>query len=510
MKNMFRALLLLAFYWATAATAGDWITDEKSECKAWNKYPAPNETISWSGACLNGFASGDGTLKFFANGIAGSETTCRFVNGKCEGKGITVSAKGTRYEGDFVNDERTGRGVFVWSDGGRYEGDFVNGRMTGKGISIAAKGNRYEGDFVDNQRHGKGLFTWTDGSRYTGDWVNGKMSGYGEMRFKDGSSKRGVWVDDKLDKPCTSDSACTELKTEFAMPLVNCKVNDVDLNKEYRGECVNGLAHGKGRAKGRDIYVGDFKNGNKHGQGKYSWASGDSFEGSYVDDKKTYGKFVFKSGTSYTGDFLGTDFNGYGVRTYSCNCSFWSCNTCTDQGWWQADKLTRSCNSRESCIKLNELEPVIRKAERELRCEDAKKSNQALEALNAGIFYFDSCVKERKFNTVLKGSDPQAMYLAAGRYESDGERSRAKTIYRELVDRFAKNPLAIKATDRLTRLADVESVESSNSNAAYQVQSANDQSREAAYKQCMNNYSACLSRCDHKSSCTSGCSLCSR
>lgn len=193
-----------------------------------------------------------------------------------------------------------------------------------------------------------------------------------------------------------------------------------------------------------------------------------------------------------------------------------SCSTCTDRGWWQDDKFVRGCDSKDACEKLLKLEPLILKAKNEFRCEDAKKLNQELEAVNAGIFYFDSCVSERKFNNLVKSKDPQEMYLAAGRYESDGERSRAKTIYRQIVDQFSKNPIAIKAADRLMRLADVEAVESSNQNAAYRAESAHNQSREASYQQCMNNLNACYNSCDRlrdsssRSNCKSGCAMCSR
>ena len=85
-----------------------------------------------------------------------------------------------------------------------------------------------------------------------------------------------------------------------------------------------------------------------------------------------------------------------------------------------------------------------------------------------------------------------------------------------IVDKFETSPIALKAADRLTRLADVEAVETSNSNAAYQVQRSQDEARKSNYQQCMNEYSACQSRCDSlgssssRSSCRSGCVLCNR
>lgn len=618
---LFSALAVVS----SAACAGDWTADPATGCTAWNPNPQPGETITWSGACVDGKASGEGTLTYVQNGSPVETVSCsafvegrcsgkqkitfangttnegetvngswqgklvvtkpngdryewQFVDGKIQKKGVYASADGHRYEGDFDGIKRSGKGVYVWPNGDRYEGDFVDNKRTGKGILTRSNGNRYEGDFVDGNWSGKGVLTWADGSRYEGDWLKGdrtgrgtfvwpsggryegdfvegkfngkgtrtwpngdryegdwvkdnrtgkgiywwpdgtrydgefvdnKKQGYGEEKPQNGAAKRGIWVASKLERPCTSDNACAEMKAEFAMPIANCKVNDVDINQEYRGECRNGLAHGKGRAKGRDVYFGEFKDGNAHGQGTYTWASGSSYEGSWVNGERVHGKYKDRDGT-YEGDYLNNKHHGFGVYKYSCSCSFWSCNTCTDKGWWQNGKLARSCDSKDACEKLNRLEPQIRKAEKEFRCEEAKKLNQELEAVNASVFSFDSCVGERRFNALLRSNDPQEMYLAAGRYESDGDRSRAKTIYRQIVDRFAKNPIAIKATDRLTRLADVESVESVGAANRDAVNSVNRRNAE----QCQNNRTACFSGCQvykdysQRSSCQNGCPLC--
>lgn len=671
-KALFVACCIVLSCTASLALAGEWTADPATGCQAWNQNPQPNETISWSGACVDGKASGEGTLKYIQNNSATQAITCSFIEGKCvgkvnivfpngaryegsivdgnwsgksifisangiryegdyangawhgkgvlswpdgeryegdfangkrsgkgtytfadggryegdllgnsfhgkgtrtftsgakytgdyiegkqtgkgayvwpngnrwegnlvnskfQGKGVFQWANGDRYEGDFVDDKRTGAGLIIWASGTRYEGGFLDGKPTGKGTKIWADGGRYEGDWKDGNRDGKGVQTWPNGHRYEGDWladkltgqgnyswpngtryagywVDSKFQGYGERKQSNGRTERGLWTQDKLTISCDSDASCSDMKEEFSTPVSNCKVNDVDINKEYRGECRNGLAHGKGRAKGRDTYVGEFKDGNTHGQGTYNWATGDSYTGTWVNGERTHGKYKDKNGT-YEGDFFNKNYSGFGLYKYSCNCSFWSCDTCTDRGWWQNGTLARSCDSKEACEKLNRLEPQIRKAEKESRCEDAKKLNQELEAINAGVFYYDSCVSDRKFNAMQRSNDPQEMYLAAGRYETDGERSRAKTIYRQIVDRFSKNPIAIKATDRLTRLTDVEAVESVGAANREAVYSANRRNAE----QCENNRSACYSGCQvykdysQRSSCQNGCPICAK
>lgn len=97
------------------AYCGEWITDPTVDCKVWNPYPEPDETISYNGKCKGGIANGKGTLIWKKNG----ETT-------------------SIYEGHFVNGRRHGEGKVIWKGGlasgdDWYVGDFLNGSITGFG-----------------------------------------------------------------------------------------------------------------------------------------------------------------------------------------------------------------------------------------------------------------------------------------------------------------------------------------------------------------------------------------
>ena len=51
-------------------------------------------------------------------------------------------------------------------------------------------------------------------------------------------------------------------------------------------------------------YEGNYKNGNKHGQGKATWVSGSSYSGEYRDDKRNgKGIFTYADGRIYEGIF---------------------------------------------------------------------------------------------------------------------------------------------------------------------------------------------------------------
>src|SRR5512135_3288025 len=65
----------------------DWIADAKNGCKVWNLYPQPNESITWSGDCRNGFAQGHGVLQWIEDGKPGTKVEADYRDGRKEGRG---------------------------------------------------------------------------------------------------------------------------------------------------------------------------------------------------------------------------------------------------------------------------------------------------------------------------------------------------------------------------------------------------------------------------------------
>ena len=115
-------------------------------------------------------------------------------------------------------------------DKGVYVGEGKDGKRHGQGSVTYSNGKKYVGEFKNGKKHGQGTQTWSNGKKYVGEFKNGKRNGQGTMTYSDG--------------------------------------------RKYVGGVKNGRWHGKGVSTALDgqrwytLYDGEWKKGNKHGQGK--------------------------------------------------------------------------------------------------------------------------------------------------------------------------------------------------------------------------------------------------
>jgi hypothetical protein len=104
------AVVFVSVVLAEAAPAADpappgWITAKNRACKIWNPEPQPNESVTWSGGCKNGFASGKGILKWTENGKPDAEFEGVYANGKRNGPGVLITPDGKRIDGTWSDDQ---------------------------------------------------------------------------------------------------------------------------------------------------------------------------------------------------------------------------------------------------------------------------------------------------------------------------------------------------------------------------------------------------------------------
>ena len=101
----------------------------------------------------------------------------------------------------------------------------------------------------------------------------------------------------------------------------NCIGKVSFLNAEYVGEFKNGQAHGNGIATHKDggEYVGEFKNEQADGYGTQTYPNGDKYVGGWKDaEYYGYGTYTWaSSGDKYEGEWKDNKEHGQGTYTYA-------------------------------------------------------------------------------------------------------------------------------------------------------------------------------------------------
>ena len=186
-------LLACALYSIAARGVDDGFISDQNQCLARNNAPLPNETITWTGGCKDGYEDGDGVQQWYTNGELGSRYEGHMAKGVPDGFGKSVHRDGQTYEGEFRNGRLHGRGIMTSAGGTRIEGQWRNGVLEGTAVIVTRGGDRYEGETRNYLPNGKGVATWANGEHYEGDWVNGNMEGQGVATSPDGSRYEGEW-----------------------------------------------------------------------------------------------------------------------------------------------------------------------------------------------------------------------------------------------------------------------------------------------------------------------------
>ena len=84
------------------------------------------------------------------------------------------------------------------------------------------------------------------------------------------------------------------------------------------GDCENGYGNYvySGEFRG-DRYVGEFKDGKRHGQGTYTFTDGQKYVGECRYDMwEGVGTFTYPNGSKYVGQFKNSQRHGYGSYTF--------------------------------------------------------------------------------------------------------------------------------------------------------------------------------------------------
>ena len=151
----------------------NWIVAENRACQIYKPNLKSGDAVTWSGACVDGKASGEG--RFTWRGNHGENVyQGEFHEGRLHGRGVYRWAVGACYDGELRDGRQHGRGTHTWPGGGRYQGEWRDGKRHGQGTYIGASGARYEGQWRNDKRHGRGSYTWGDGDAMTCEWRDGE------------------------------------------------------------------------------------------------------------------------------------------------------------------------------------------------------------------------------------------------------------------------------------------------------------------------------------------------
>lgn len=188
------AVALLVASRACAAPA-NWMTDPRTGCRVWNAEPLPNESVSWSGRCAGGMASGDGVAQWSEGGKLGQRYYGEFVAGQANGRGVLIFANGDRFEGQWVEDKLDGHGTATFTNGDKYSGEWLDGRRSGHGVFTHSKGDAfvYDGGFAADKKFGHGILRWRTGASFDGAWIDDVPNGFGILKSADGKTAAGIW-----------------------------------------------------------------------------------------------------------------------------------------------------------------------------------------------------------------------------------------------------------------------------------------------------------------------------
>ena len=120
-------------------------------CHVWDDHYYADQTVTWTGGCAGGLASGTGTLTWVRD------------------------SKENKYSGLLRDGKEHGHWVQRFADGGSQEGPYMDGKKHGQWVLRFADGNVFEGPYVDDKWHGQWVVRSPDGRTETVTFVNGEQ-----------------------------------------------------------------------------------------------------------------------------------------------------------------------------------------------------------------------------------------------------------------------------------------------------------------------------------------------
>ncbi|GEM_PF-636341 len=272
------------YEWKSGASSGDkyigeWKDGYRDGEGVYTWHTGEKYIGTWSKGVINGYGT-----QYFTDG---SKTSGNWKNAELVGTKYTSAAC---LSGDCDN----GYGVWVFDSGDIYSGYWKGGYRNGEGTYLYADGDKYVGSFNNNKRNGYGTYNWIAGSSYYGNWKDGSQNGYGTYTGSDGKVETGYYKNGSYVGTTDENNSNLASTSSSSSTTSSC----------IYGDCENGwgIYEWKTGSSNGDKYIGEWKNGNRDGEGVYTWANGDKYVGTWSAGViNGYGTQYFANGTKSVG-----------------------------------------------------------------------------------------------------------------------------------------------------------------------------------------------------------------
>ena len=175
---------------------------------------------------------------------------------------------GSKYKGQKNNDVRSGLGAYYWNSGEFYFGDWSNSKESGHGIYIVSNGYQ--------------IPNCPSCQFYVGNHLNGDKSGMGTCYDKTG--KLIYYGDFANDRPTGAYPSVSDLSS-------------------YKFEIIKHPSDGT-------YYLGETKDGKRHGLGFILWKDGGMWYGEWKDGTRAgSGIHIFLNGSMTSGTWAGNNYS---------------------------------------------------------------------------------------------------------------------------------------------------------------------------------------------------------
>ena len=145
---------------------------------------------------------------------------------------------------------------------------------------------------------------------------------------------------------------CPHCFNDIPKKALLCRFCDLSVESNYPVDKMNEVQKDvpNGRqgeiVSGGEKYIGQKKDGKRHGKGVQVWPDGDKYEGEFIDDRFFgWGSYTWASGDKYVGKWKNDLKHGEGTFYYS--------NGITEEGYWLNDKYVgRSFSKRPFSLNI--------------------------------------------------------------------------------------------------------------------------------------------------------------